>query len=725
MLLFSCMMLAYEGHSQDYLDSLRLAAKHQEDDTLRLDAMLRLSNGLRKLDPTEGKEYGQQALQLSEKLGRRREQGDAFLRMGMCEKYLSNFPESLAMYAQAEAIFRELDDTMGLAHTINGQGIVYKNMGDYERAAELYFACAEIYTQINNVRSQASTYNNIGNLYKNSGDYQLSLDYHRKSLELRKEMGVELEMAYSYHNIANTYGRLGEHDTALYYMLKALDIRRREGAQADLTSTIVGTGLMYLNVKEYALAQEYLMDGLRLSEEAGDRQGVVECLTGLAEMEESKGNVPRAREHLQRGLEIALDIESASILEDLYQMLSTIEAKLGNYTVAYEYLKEHRDISDSLYTLEKQNQISRLQVRFDVAEKERALEAEKAINKEAAEKKLAEDERRKEEDRRREAEDKRKEQFTYGLAIGVFLLAIVALLIWRSNVQSKRANQQLERQQQEILIKNNSLQKANTEIVRQSDEIAQKNKDITDSINYAKKIQRNALPNREILASIFQDSFVLYQPKDIISGDFYWFSRVGNHAIVAVADCTGHGVPGALMSMTGLNLLHQIVSDKNISSPAEALELLDAGIYKALSVTEHTETKDGMDIALCAVNTDTMEMQFAGAARPAVVVSDGLLTTYKGSKNSIGGHLMQGKVFETTTIKLHPGDSVYLFSDGYADQFGGERGKKFKNKALRNLILANQPYSMSEQKRIFSETIENWRGDLEQIDDLCLLGFKV
>jgi PAS domain S-box-containing protein len=263
------------------------------------------------------------------------------------------------------------------------------------------------------------------------------------------------------------------------------------------------------------------------------------------------------------------------------------------------------------------------------------------------------------------------------------------------------------------------------EIREQSEEIEQKNKDITDSINYAKRIQSAILPDREELKKKCEQSFVLFKPKDIVSGDFYWFTSVGDQLLIAAADCTGHGVPGALMSMIGSNILNQITKDEQVSKPSLVLSQLDNKVLETLKRSGEDEVRDGMDIAFCAISFKNKTLDYAGANRPIILVRNNEITEYKPNKLSIGGDSQMKKVFANTSIQLQEGDSIYMFTDGYADQFGGELGKKFKYKNLVGLIQSVQKESMSKQKELFEQAIENWRGSNEQVDDILVIGLKV
>jgi serine phosphatase RsbU (regulator of sigma subunit)/HAMP domain-containing protein len=271
------------------------------------------------------------------------------------------------------------------------------------------------------------------------------------------------------------------------------------------------------------------------------------------------------------------------------------------------------------------------------------------------------------------------------------------------------------------------------EVVRQKSEIENKNeeleilyKQVTDSIHYAKRIQEAILPPSALIDQILPNSFVLFKPKDIVSGDFYWIEKKNSLTYFAAVDCTGHGVPGAFMSLVGHNILKDIISNTNVIKPSEILDKLREGVINTLHVSNSgTQFKDGMDITLCCINFDTLELQYAAAYNPLCIVRDGELIIYNANKFPIGAFIGEKENFDNITIQLQKNDQLYIYSDGYADQFGGPNGKKFMVGNFRKLLvqLANKP--ITEQMGFLKTTLDNWQGDLEQVDDVLIIGLKV
>jgi PAS domain S-box-containing protein len=256
-------------------------------------------------------------------------------------------------------------------------------------------------------------------------------------------------------------------------------------------------------------------------------------------------------------------------------------------------------------------------------------------------------------------------------------------------------------------------------------EIQNKNKKINDSINYAKRIQNAILPNNRVISKALPDSFILYKPRDVVSGDFPWFVQIKDDLFIAAVDCTGHGVPGALLSLIGYFLLNDIVRSRKITEPGKILDLLDEGVTTTLRQDEDATTKDGMDIALCKINLNDGEVEYAGAHRPLYLMKDGIMEEVKGNKFPIGGGIFKNQTnFTNTKIKLKKGDSIYFSSDGFPDQFGGPDGRKFGPKKTREIIEKVHKLPMTEAMDVFDTEWEGWRGETKQTDDVLLIGIK-
>ncbi|MBL7899598.1 MAG: SpoIIE family protein phosphatase, partial [Crocinitomicaceae bacterium] len=268
-------------------------------------------------------------------------------------------------------------------------------------------------------------------------------------------------------------------------------------------------------------------------------------------------------------------------------------------------------------------------------------------------------------------------------------------------------------------------QRANTKLQEANAIINEKNADILASIEYASKIQEALLPTKDN-PDLFRDSFFMLKPKDIVSGDFLWYSEVDGKKIFAAVDCTGHGVPGAFMSMIGNTFLQQIVNERQITKPAEVLNELRQSVIRALNQKGlGTNRKDGMDMALCVVDEKNMKLEFAGANNPMFLIQSGVLMEIRGDKQPVGYFEGFEDPFTNHEFKIEKGDCIYITSDGYVDQFGGPKGKKFKYKQFKELLFSISLKSMQDQKKILAQTFEDWKGSLEQVDDVCVVGVRI
>ncbi len=310
-----------------------------------------------------------------------------------------------------------------------------------------------------------------------------------------------------------------------------------------------------------------------------------------------------------------------------------------------------------------------------------------------------------------------------GYVVLFFCVVYLAIVLGRKRLKAK--NIWLEGVVEE---RTAEIKEKNVELEHSYIEIAEQKQEITDSINYAKRIQEAILPLDEEIVKHVSEYFVLFMPKDIVSGDFYWFHNVGKESIFVCADCTGHGVPGAFMSMIGSDKLNRVVIEERKSNPAEILSHLNKGIKMALKQNELDEnaTRDGMDAAIVSIDMSNMKLRYAGAHRSLMMIRNQELTETKATKVAVGGFTPEEQEFQVHDISLVSGDCFYMTSDGYADQFGGEKGKKFKMKQFKDLLMDIHQKPMNEQHDILKNTIQDWmRDEYEQIDDICVVGIRI
>jgi serine phosphatase RsbU (regulator of sigma subunit) len=311
----------------------------------------------------------------------------------------------------------------------------------------------------------------------------------------------------------------------------------------------------------------------------------------------------------------------------------------------------------------------------------------------------------------------------YFVLFALLLVSFLGYYIYRGYKIKKEANIKLEEKNRTISHQKDEIEKQRDLAAAQRDQIAYQKKHITDSIMYAKRIQTALIPSLELFSDKLEH-FVLYKPLAIVSGDFYWVSANGSKQVIISADCTGHGVPGAFMSMLGVTMLNEIVNGKQVLMPDQIIEQLRAGVIKALNqVVDEDTVKDGMDIAVCLVDFDENVLWYAGANNPLYVIRDGELIHYRADKMPVAIHYKM-QPFVLNKIDLKKGDTFYIFSDGYADQFGGPKEKKFMSMQLKETLIAMSGIPMLQQGEKLDEIFEKWRGDNPQVDDVTLIGVR-
>lgn len=566
-------------------------------------------------------------------------------------------------------------------------GYLYLEKGNYSEALKNYLAAVSYYEEKANTIQVANIYCRVGEIWRLQLDYEKSLSYHQSALSIYTQLNDSFGMANALNDIALTYEAKRNFETALSYHEKSLAIKKKLGNKRMLGDSYCNLGTIYRELSKYGQALEYQYKALRIDEELGDDVHVAITHNNIAALLILLGKPDEALPHLQTAEKLTQLHRALDPLKYTYLQYTRLFEKKNDYRAAYRYHQEYSAIKDSLFNSEARKQVAEMSAKYETEKKEARIKLQQA-----------------ELDKKHE-EVKRHSTQRNALIGGFALMLALAGVSYRNYRNKRKAHSLLE-------IKNKIIE--------------EKNKDITDSITYARRIQQAKLPKREEIYLSLPQSFVLFKPKDIVSGDFYFFHKSDQSVIIAAADCTGHGVPGAIMSMIGSEKLEDAVVRS--ADPSIILSLLNKGIKTALKQTDGEEsTRDGMDIALCAVDIENRVVRYAGANRPLWIIRNGgaQIEEIKATKTAIGGLTTDDQYFVPHEIQLQAGDTFYICSDGYADQFGGNEGKKFHTGNFKKLLLSIQDKVMPQQKEILDETFESWKGKLEQIDDVCVIGVKL
>ncbi len=537
-----------------------------------------------------------------------------------------------------------------------------------------------------------------------------------------------------------------------YKLAKKLKDRNR---QANALNMI---GTAYYQQKKYRLAIRNYEKELDLRKQLGQKYSKIKVEYNLAATYQISGKEKKALELYKGVLNYAKKKKYPELTKKTYRSIIQVYVNEKDYKDAFLYLQEYHNYLNNIKTNYTQQKINLLETQFEEHEKElnkkanRLKEIDSVLNELLIEKstlvedtivkgltinKLATDTVKKAEEIKVQKEEvKRREQWLAVAGIFIAVVLIFSFLLTWMYRRMKKAYKLLAIQNAEILEKNEEI-KAQSELIKsQSDKISEQyqitvkqKQEIVDSINYAKRIQQAIFPTKEYIDKILNDHFILFKPRDIVSGDFYWMRKIKNFIIVVAADSTGHGVPGAFMSMLGVSFLNEIVSAKSLDNAGEILNRLRDKVKKSLHQTDvNSVSQDGMDIAFYIINTETLELQYSGAYNPLFIVrknQEAELIEIKADRQPIA-IFMREKEFSSYNIQLQKGDCLYTFSDGYADQFGGQKGQKFKLKNFKQILLDIYDLPMKEQKHILKSTLEDWMGNQhEQLDDILVLGVRV
>ncbi|GAB4132030.1 MAG: hypothetical protein Fur0041_02980 [Bacteroidia bacterium] len=579
------------------------------------------------------------------------------------------------------------------------RGITYLTIGAYCKETEKYdsslICLVEALKLIDRDKypkdyGNASSY--AGFIQEKQNLYRNAIRYHLEALRIREKMKDTSAVTISYMRLGTCYGALNSADTSLFYLRKAIYITERSKFKKNLSGMYNNMAITLKNIGKRDSAIFYYLKAYEVSRNNTDTIGMSGSLINIGSVYNRLGNYKESEKYLQQGYDLARKVNYVQWIINAANDLSELYKNTGDFSKAYNYLLESKTLSDSLQRENNFSEIANLEARFQNEKKERELEIQSL---------------------KIQMKDDELKQSNNRLLI-VFAGFILALIALGSIVIGYRRYKMISEK----------MRLKNAEIEMQKTVIEQKNKDITDSITYARKIQRSLLASEHHFSRHFNEYFILYKPRDIVSGDFYWAYEEGDEVIIATADCTGHGVPGAFMSLIAVSKLNEIVREKKIRRPDEILNQLRKGIIETLSNDDEEHTNDGIDMTVCRYIGKT-KLQYASANNSPWLLRGDDIQKLATDKFPVGPHVKMDVPFTLHEMELQSGDIVYTLTDGFADQFGGKSGKKFKYKQLAQKLAAIGNQRLDDQKQTLEKVFEEWKGTLEQIDDICIIGLKV
>lgn len=620
-------------------------------------------------------------------------------------------PESKIRYCdQAIELAQKLDILPALPYLM--KGVAYIDVGKLPSALECFIQAAKYYEIDGYNLGLGTAYSYMAETYNKQGNRENEKLYLQNAIEIYELEQDSFRLGHALNNLGYFNYSMEQYDTALVLYNKTLDIfkKLKNPYETYVYFFCLGnSGLVYSRLSDFDKAEEYLLTAIDTVAKFGDERAVTEFMIGYANMLWQKGEIKQAITYASKALN---NTDIPDYKRDASLLLAQLYEISGRFDSAYYYQSIFIVANDSVKNIKSVQKMADLRTEYEIGKKQDevdVLEKNKLI------------------------------QNIINIGLGIILILAIGLVtLYYNNLKRSRKltgaleerRVLLEKQSSELKEKNDKILRANEEL-KQLNEITSGQKDeIISSINYAQRIQSALLPPEQYFHEILNDVFILFRPKDIVSGDFYWIKQVNQYVILAAADCTGHGVPGAFMSILGMSYLNEIVQRREITQANQVLNELRKQIkYSLRQHGQPDEAKDGIDMALCVLDFRNMMMQYSGAYNPLYLIKDVQgkpeLKEIKADRMPLGYYQSKDLKFINHDIQLEMGDTFYIFSDGFIDQKGGKENKKFLSKNFKNLLLEINDQPMYDQKKILDKALTDWMGSNSQIDDILVIGVRV
>ena len=637
---------------------------------------------------------------------------NAYNNFGVYYNDIGDIEKSTIYYFKSLDIHEEIGYLEGQGATLNNIAISYENQGAISTALQYYNKSLAIREKVSDLPGVAITLFNIAYIYSSQGDVYKALEYFEKSLKIERDLGSDIGIAYCLNSIGETYVKLGNLESAQKYIDSAFHIRESLGDELGKAQSYENMAEIYNAKNQYDSALVFMNKALEIREEGGERRDLCFNLFNIGGIYVKLGDLDEAEKFAERSKKIAEEIQYPTSIRNVSLLLSEVYEAKNQPELALKYYKTYISMRDSVKNQQTQRAAIQREVQYNYERKLAAdsikYENEAIINDALISKQKA------------EIQVKRNQQ--YLLFGGLSLLFLFLIFLYNRF--------RVIRKQKGII----EIQRASSEMQRKV--VEDKNKEITDSINYAKRIQEAILPSKQVLVDNLKKGFVIFKPKDVVSGDFYWLEKANGYIFFAAADCTGHGVPGAMVSVICSNALSKGVLEEGITDTGKLLDRVRELVADRLSKNGE-KVNDGMDVSILAIKEDERDAEYttikwSGANNGIWIIRDETKTLEQinADKQPVGVYEVS-KNFTTHHVKIKKNDKLYLFTDGFSDQFGGEYlpemrpgGKKFKSANFKRLLLKIQDKQMDQQKLIIENTFEEWKGSLEQVDDVCIIGIR-
>ncbi len=677
------------------IDSLKMVLKNAKSDTAKSFYLNKISdqsikNGL----INESIELSNQSLVFSEKSKYYKGEARANFNLGKASFINGNYKKAISYFEESKKIYTQINAKISSGNCLNAIGNAYLFQNNSPKALQCYFDLMVLQADIKDSLGLAITQNNIGNVYYQQNQLDKAKAFYNKALNQFYLIKDSVMATMSLDNLANIYADENQNEKALELYFKVLISRLKEGDKLNISNSYDNIGIVYKEKNEYEKALTYFNKSLIIRKELDYKEGLVLSYSSIASCYVSQKKQNMAIENYNKALQFAIQTTSFIGIQDIELKLSEVYEVLNNNKMALLHYKKYKIARDSLFNEEKTENTVKAEMNYEFDKIQTADSLKTVETKKINDLKLKQEQTQK-----------------IALYFGISLIAIFSFFIYNRFRLSNKQKKIIELQKISVEAKNLIIEETQKEIL--------------DSIHYAKRIQYALLANEKVLQKNIPEHFVLFKPKDIVSGDFYWATEHDNKFYLAVCDSTGHGVPGAFMSLLNIGFLSEAIKEKNINKPNEVLNYVRKRLIESIG---NDGQQDGMDAILVCFDKTLNTISYSAANNEPILISNNNLVSELSElpkdRMPVGkGERMDS--FTLQTIDFKKGDTLYLYTDGFADQFGGPKGKKFKYKSLNDLLLSNENKSMLNQKEILIDAFTGWKGNLEQVDDVCIIGIKL
>ena len=607
--------------------------------------------------------------------------------MGIVYDYKSDYIKSLDYYTQSLAIRRKMNDQKGISESYANMAIVYEYLGKFPEALKCHYDALIIDEKLGNKYGVGVININMASVYNQQQKQKESLECLYKAKKIFTELKSDGGLGYAESGIGIIYLSQGKYKEAEAHIEISKKIFTDIGDRQNVGNCLVSLGQIYMQLNKFKESEKAFKESLAISNEVGDRRGTSMTYLGFANLYSKSNSYPKAKLCMDSAISIAKNISCVQCLKDHYASYAQIDSTSQNFKGAFLNLKLFIRYNDSLVNDENNKKSSQAKLQYDFDKK--AI-ADSLKNVEAKIK----------EELKHEQEIQQQKTYSYGAALGFTLMLVIAGISYRAFKQK---------------------QKTSLIIEQQKNIVEEKQKEIIDSIQYAKRIQNTLLAENSLLQKVIPNHFVLFKPKDIVSGDFYWATLKNDIFYLAVCDCTGHGVPGAFMSLLNTTFLNEAITEKNIKEPNAILNYVR---QKLISNISQEGQQDGMDGILLCFDTKNKKISYAAAHNAPLLIHGNEAKELEYDKMPVGIS-QKNESFTNYQLSYEEGDTLYLFTDGFPDQFGGPKGKKFKYKQLEDVLINGSLLPLAQQSDLLNNKFEGWKGNLEQVDDVLIIGIKL